>query len=110
MTSYIDCDDCIHQSESRIICLFNNRRFGLCEFERQFGNCGKSAIHFVPKKHDPQVDSWQLICGNCTKIMMVITSEIKTNKYDDLTIGEFREQYPCLDEDCPTRGLYGCDK
>ena len=110
MNDYIECDDCIYQSKSGEICTWVGRLFRTCKLERAGGNCGKSANHFAPKKHDPQVHKWEEICENCTKIIMVITGEIKTDKYDDLTIGEFREQYPCLDEDCLTRELYGSDK
>ena len=110
LTDYIDCNDCIHQSESKEFCNSPLRDYENYHLERAKGYCGLSAMNFQPKKHDPPVAKWQVICGNCTTIMMVLTSQIKTDAYDDLTIGEFRKQYPCLSKDCPARDIYGCDE
>ena len=106
---YIDCNDCIHHSESKEFCNSPLRDYENYHLERAKGYCGLSAMNFSPKKHDSQYE-WIVICENCTNIMMVLTSQIKTDAYDDLTIGELREQFPCLSEDCPTREIYGCDK
>ena len=118
MTSYIDCKDCYYSDWETIApqtisraCKHPERKYKFCSNERiHDGSCGPKAMHYLPQKHDPPVGTWQVICENCTKIMMVLTSQIKTDAYDDLTIGEFRKQFPCLNEDCPAREIYGSDK
>ena len=101
----INCDDCKNQDIERIYCNFSGRVYDTCYMERNFGNCGKIANNFVPNKHDPQVDHWKVICENCTKILMVLTNQIETKEYDDLTTDEFRKQYPCTHKGGQCLGL-----
>ena len=105
-----DCNHCKYQSNENVHCLWHGRLYATCELEREYGNCSQIGNAFVPKDNHSKIGTWKVICENCTKIMMVLTSEIETDKYDYLTIGEFREQYPCLSEDCPAREIYGSEK